>query len=97
MRFLEELIERPVLRFAYPFGNARACGEREAQIAQLGAGHFEVRVTPAGGFERPIVDAAVRRNVDRYIGAGQNVTLRVMTEIPRGKSGKLKTAVVEGG
>ena len=72
-------------------------GVREAQIAQLGAGRFEVRVTPAGGFERPTVDAAVRRNVDRYIGTGQSVTLRVMTEIPRGKSGKLKTAIVEGG
>ena len=32
--FLETIIERPIMHFAYPFGTARSCGEREAQIAR---------------------------------------------------------------
>lgn len=32
--FLEEAIEKPVVHFAYPFGNADACGPREAGIAR---------------------------------------------------------------
>lgn len=32
--FLEETIERPVVHFAYPFGNPDACGLREANIAK---------------------------------------------------------------
>jgi peptidoglycan/xylan/chitin deacetylase (PgdA/CDA1 family) len=46
-RFLEELIGQPVLHFAYPFGNARACGEREARIAH--AVGFRTAVTTRSG------------------------------------------------
>lgn len=71
-------------------------GVREAQIAQLARGRFEVRLAPAAGFDERAVDSAIRRNVERYIGVGQHVTLRVMPRIPRSNSGKLKPAVVEG-
>jgi len=33
-RALENILGREVVHFAYPFGNARACGPREAQIAR---------------------------------------------------------------
>jgi peptidoglycan/xylan/chitin deacetylase (PgdA/CDA1 family) len=33
-RFLEEITDMRVEHFAYPFGNARACGDREAAIAR---------------------------------------------------------------
>jgi peptidoglycan/xylan/chitin deacetylase (PgdA/CDA1 family) len=33
-RVLEDLLDRRVVHFAYPFGNAMACGPREAQIAR---------------------------------------------------------------
>jgi peptidoglycan/xylan/chitin deacetylase (PgdA/CDA1 family) len=33
-RFLQEVTGQPVEHFAYPFGHARACGEREAQICR---------------------------------------------------------------
>lgn len=33
-RVLENILGREVVHFAYPFGNARACGPREAQIAR---------------------------------------------------------------
>ena len=69
---------------------------REAQIAQLAQGRYEVRVAPAAGFDERAVDSAIRRNIERYIGAGQHVTLRIMPRIPRSNSGKLKPAVVEG-
>jgi len=32
--FLEDIIQKPVKHFAYPFGNAFACGTREADIAK---------------------------------------------------------------
>ncbi|MGY2050650.1 polysaccharide deacetylase family protein [Methylobacterium sp. JK268] len=32
--FLEGVIDRPVRHLAYPFGNARACGAREARLAR---------------------------------------------------------------
>lgn len=32
--FLEGIVERPITHFAYPFGNADACGLREASIAK---------------------------------------------------------------
>jgi peptidoglycan/xylan/chitin deacetylase (PgdA/CDA1 family) len=51
-RFLEELIGQPVLHFAYPFGNARACGEREAQIAN--AVGFRTAVTTRSGTIFPV-------------------------------------------
>jgi phenylacetate-CoA ligase len=71
-------------------------GVREAQIVQLAQGRFEVRVAPAAGFDERAVDSAIRRNVERYIGVGQHVTLRIMPRIPRSNSGKLKPSVVEG-
>ena len=46
-RFLEAAIDKPVLHFAYPFGNARACGEREAEIAS--AVGFRTAVTTRSG------------------------------------------------
>jgi peptidoglycan/xylan/chitin deacetylase (PgdA/CDA1 family) len=33
-QFLEDIVGAPVEHFAYPFGNARACGDREAIIAR---------------------------------------------------------------
>ncbi|MPZ37717.1 MAG: polysaccharide deacetylase family protein [Rhizobiales bacterium] len=46
-RFLEELIGRPVEHFAYPFGNARACGNREAEFARSVG--FRTAVTTRSG------------------------------------------------
>jgi peptidoglycan/xylan/chitin deacetylase (PgdA/CDA1 family) len=46
-RFLEATIGKPVEHFAYPFGNARACGDREAAIAQ--AVGFKTAVTTRSG------------------------------------------------
>ena len=46
-RFLEAIIGKPVLHFAYPFGNARACGDREAAHAQ--AAGFLTAVTTRSG------------------------------------------------
>lgn len=46
-RTLEDILQRDVAHFAYPFGNARACGEREAQIAQ--ASGFRTAVTARRG------------------------------------------------
>ena len=71
-------------------------GVREAQIAQLARGRYEVRVAPAAGFDEPAVEETIRRNVERIFGAGQHVTLRIMPRIPRSNSGKLKPSVVEG-
>jgi len=33
-KFLQDATERSIEHFAYPFGHARACGEREAEIAR---------------------------------------------------------------
>jgi phenylacetate-CoA ligase len=71
-------------------------GVREAQIAQLARGRYEVRVAPAAGFDEPAVEETIRRNIERICGAGQHVTLRIMPRIPRSNSGKLKPSVVEG-
>jgi phenylacetate-CoA ligase len=71
-------------------------GVREAQIAQLAQGRYEVRVAPAAGFDESAVEESIRRNVAHVIGAGQHVTVRIMPRLPRSKSGKLKSAVVEG-
>src|SRR5207244_1752629 len=45
--FLEEIVQRPVRHFAYPFGGPKACGLREAGIARdVG---FESAVTTSRG------------------------------------------------
>ena len=46
-RFLEDIIGKPVVHFAYPFGNARACGEREAAHARTVG--FRTAVTTRSG------------------------------------------------
>lgn len=69
-------------------------GVREAQIIQLAAGRYEVRVAPGPGFDESAVEETVQRNVEHIIGTGQHVTFRIMTRLPRSKSGKLKCAVV---
>ena len=33
-QYLEQLLDRPVLHFAYPYGNALACGDREFRAAE---------------------------------------------------------------
>jgi phenylacetate-coenzyme A ligase PaaK-like adenylate-forming protein len=71
-------------------------GVREAQIAELARGRYEVRVVPAAGFDESAVEETVCRNVEHIIGPGQDVTVRVMPRIPRSQTGKLKSAVVEG-
>jgi len=71
-------------------------GVREAQIAQLARGRFEVRVAPGPGFDEGAVHDAIRRNVDRIFGVGQHVSIRIMPRVPRPNNGKLKSAVVEG-
>lgn len=71
-------------------------GLREAQIAQLAPGRFEIRMVPGAGFDSDAVEVKARRNVDRVFGPGQEVTLRTLPAIPRPPSGKLKAAVVEG-
>lgn len=44
---LENILQRDVVHFAYPFGSAKACGEREAQIAR--AAGFRTAVTARPG------------------------------------------------
>jgi phenylacetate-CoA ligase len=70
-------------------------GIREAQIAQLAPGRFEVRMVPTPTSDLRRLRAQVLRNVERYFGTGQTVTFRVLERIPRSRSGKLKPAVVE--
>lgn len=70
-------------------------GVREAQIAQLARGRFEVRVTPADDFREDAVRRAVEHNIERLIGPGQTVKFSVLQSLPRSTSGKLKSAVVE--
>lgn len=70
-------------------------GLREAQIAQLRPGVFELRVVPGNGFSQARTAAHARRNVARQFGPGQEVGVTVFERLPRPPSGKLKTAVVE--
>lgn len=46
--FLEAIIQAPVVHFAYPFGNAGACGPREAKLAAA-AGFRSAVTTRRGG------------------------------------------------
>jgi peptidoglycan/xylan/chitin deacetylase (PgdA/CDA1 family) len=46
--FLEDIIQAPVVHFAYPFGNADACGPREAKLAAA-AGFRSAVTTRRGG------------------------------------------------
>jgi peptidoglycan/xylan/chitin deacetylase (PgdA/CDA1 family) len=46
-RVLENLIQREVMHFSYPYGHSRACGEREAEIAR--AAGFRTAVTTRRG------------------------------------------------
>lgn len=70
-------------------------GLREAQIAQLAPGRFEVRMVPTPATDLEGLRTQVLRNVERHFGTGQTVTFRVLERIPRSRSGKLKPAVVE--
>ncbi|WP_051179701.1 phenylacetate--CoA ligase family protein [Nocardia concava] len=70
-------------------------GLREAQIAQLRPGVFELRVVPGTGFSEARTTAHARRNVLRQFGSGQELRVRVFEMLPRPPSGKLKTAVVD--
>ncbi|WP_067522335.1 phenylacetate--CoA ligase family protein [Nocardia uniformis] len=70
-------------------------GLREAQIAQMRPGVFELRVVPGNGFSEARTTAHARRNLARQFGPGQELRLRVFERLPRPPSGKLKTAVVE--
>jgi phenylacetate-CoA ligase len=70
-------------------------GIREAQIAQLAPGRFEVRMVPTPTSDLRRLRAQVLHDVERYFGTGQTVTFRVLERIPRSRSGKLKPAVVE--
>lgn len=70
-------------------------GLREAQIAQLRPGVFELRVVPGNGFSEARTAAHARRNIARQFGSGQELRVRVFEVLPRPPSGKLKTAVVE--
>ena len=46
-RLLEHIVDREVVHFAYPFGNANACGQREARLAR--AAGFRTAVTTRHG------------------------------------------------
>jgi peptidoglycan/xylan/chitin deacetylase (PgdA/CDA1 family) len=46
-KFLEEITGKPVEHFAYPFGQERACGEREARLARTAG--FRTAVTTRRG------------------------------------------------
>lgn len=70
-------------------------GLREAQIAQLAPGRFEVRVVPGDGYDADATMALARRNVDRMFGADQILTLKEFDRLQRPASGKLKSAIVE--
>ncbi|MBS9374377.1 phenylacetate--CoA ligase family protein [Rhodococcus sp. B50] len=72
-------------------------GVREAQIAQLAPGRFEIRMVPGVGFDAERVEQQYVRNVERLFGPGQELRVVSLEAVPRTASGKLKSAVVEGG
>ena len=68
-------------------------GLREVQVAQLAPGRFEFRLVPAPSCDLDAVRRQAAHNVDKYFGPDQTVTFRVLDQIPREPSGKLKAAV----
>lgn len=70
-------------------------GLREAQVAQLSPGRFEIRVVPGAAYDADRTAAQLRHNVDRLYGTGQEVTIRTLTALPRPVSGKLKPSIIE--
>jgi phenylacetate-CoA ligase len=68
-------------------------GLREAQVAQLAPGRFEVRLVPAPGCDLDAARRQATHNVEKYFGPDQDVTFRVLDRIPRSPSGKLKAAI----
>ncbi|WP_447153600.1 phenylacetate--CoA ligase family protein [Nakamurella sp. GG22] len=71
-------------------------GLRMAQIAQLSKGRFEVRVVPGVRYDADRTTQQVLRNVDRYFGKGQEVSVRTLSTLPDPASGKFRCVVVEG-
>lgn len=70
-------------------------GLAEVQVAQLDPGVFEIRLVPGPGYDPQSVRAQAQRNVDRCFGSGQALTFQELHRIPRGPTGKMKSAVVE--
>ncbi|TWH23071.1 phenylacetate-CoA ligase [Rhodococcus rhodochrous J45] len=70
-------------------------GVREAQIAQLAPGRFEIRMVPGPGFDAVRLEQHFRRNVDRLFGSGQEVAVVTCRSLPRSASGKVKSAIIE--
>ena len=71
-------------------------GLREAQIAQLSPGRFEVRLVPGRDYDADRTAAQLRHNVDQLFGSGQQLSIRTLTALPRPASGKLQSVIVEG-
>lgn len=68
-------------------------GIREAQIAQLAPGCFELRLVPSGGTDLGATRKYLRGSIDEHFGPGQTISVKIMDHIPRGPSGKLKPAI----
>lgn len=75
---------------------AYLAGLREVQVVQLAPGRFEFRMVPMAGFDVGPAQAQALRNIEHYFGSGQETTFRVLEQIPRSPSGKLKSAIVDG-
>ena len=71
-------------------------GVHEFQVVQLSAGRFEVRVVPGAAYDKVRTTTQIRHNVNRQYGAGQTVTIRTLSALPRPASGKLRVSVVAG-
>jgi phenylacetate-CoA ligase len=69
-------------------------GVREAQVLQRAPGRFEIRMVPGLGFDREATEARARRNLERLIGPGQQLSFQAMERIPRTSSGKFKPVAV---
>lgn len=68
---------------------------RESQVAQRGPGRFEARVAPAPGCDLQALTAQIRANVDHYYGPGQDVSVRVVSAVPRTAAGKLRSSMID--